>query len=202
MPISRTAGCAPCGSPGPPRASERPYSHQRLAMDAALAGEDLVVVAAHGPGKTLCYNVPVLNAILQTRPTAPCTSSPPRHFPATRRRNSIPSSRIWARRSRPTPTMATPRLGAQGHPGGGPHRGHQPGHAPSGHFAAPRQVGQSFENLRYVVIDDPRLSRRVRLEPANVIRRLKAHLCRFYGANPTFICCSATIANPGELAER
>ena len=47
------------------RGVKRPYSHQRLAIDAALAGEDLVVVTPTASGKTLCYNVPVLNAILQ-----------------------------------------------------------------------------------------------------------------------------------------
>jgi DEAD/DEAH box helicase domain-containing protein len=59
-----------------------------------------------------------------------------------------------------------------------------------------------FENLRYVVIDELHQYRGVfGSHVANVIRRLR-RICRFYGSEPLFICCSATIANPGELAER
>ena len=59
-----------------------------------------------------------------------------------------------------------------------------------------------FENLRYVVIDELHQYRGVfGSHVANVIRRLR-RICRFYGSDPVFICCSATIANPGELAER
>jgi DEAD/DEAH box helicase domain-containing protein len=59
-----------------------------------------------------------------------------------------------------------------------------------------------FENLRYVVIDELHVYRGVfGSHVANVIRRLK-RICRYYGSDPQFICCSATIANPAELAER
>ncbi|RMI25835.1 MAG: DUF1998 domain-containing protein, partial [Calditrichaeota bacterium] len=59
-----------------------------------------------------------------------------------------------------------------------------------------------FENLRYVVIDELHYYRGVfGSHLANVIRRLK-RIARFYGSTPQFICCSATIANPRELAER
>jgi len=58
-----------------------------------------------------------------------------------------------------------------------------------------------FENLKYVVIDEIHAYRGVfGSNLANVIRRLK-RLCEFYGSHPHFICCSATIANPKELAE-
>src|SRR5690606_32955883 len=57
-----------------------------------------------------------------------------------------------------------------------------------------------FENLKYVVIDELHTYRGVfGSHVANVLRRLQ-RICRFYGADPTFICCSATIANPGEHA--
>jgi DEAD/DEAH box helicase domain-containing protein len=57
-----------------------------------------------------------------------------------------------------------------------------------------------FENLEYVVIDELHQYRGVfGSHVANVIRRLR-RVCRFYGSDPVFICCSATIANPAELA--
>jgi DEAD/DEAH box helicase domain-containing protein len=58
-----------------------------------------------------------------------------------------------------------------------------------------------FENLRFVVIDELHAYRGVfGSHLTNVLRRLR-RLCRHYGSNPTFICSSATIANPRELAE-
>ena len=58
-----------------------------------------------------------------------------------------------------------------------------------------------FENLRYVVIDELHYYRGVYgSHLANLLRRLK-RICEFYGSSPQFICCSATIANPNELAE-
>ena len=57
-----------------------------------------------------------------------------------------------------------------------------------------------FENLRYIVLDELHTYRGVfGSHLANVLRRL-ARVARFYGSEPQFICCSATIANPGELA--
>ena len=60
---------------------------------------------------------------------------------------------------------------------------------------------KAFENLRYVVIDELHYYRGVYgSHLANILRRLK-RVCEFYGSSPQFICCSATIANPKELAE-
>ena len=59
-----------------------------------------------------------------------------------------------------------------------------------------------FENLKFVVIDEIHHYRGVfGSHLANIMRRLH-RICKFYGSNPQFICCSATIANPGELASR
>src|SRR5438876_766528 len=60
---------------------------------------------------------------------------------------------------------------------------------------------KAFENLRYIVIDELHSYRGVYgSHLANLLRRLK-RVCEFYGSSPQFICCSATIANPKELAE-
>ena len=59
-----------------------------------------------------------------------------------------------------------------------------------------------FENLRYIVLDELHTYRGVfGSHLANVLRRLR-RIARFYGSDPQFICCSATIANPGELASQ
>ena len=59
-----------------------------------------------------------------------------------------------------------------------------------------------FENLRYIVLDELHTYRGVfGSHLANVLRRLR-RIARFYGSEPQFICCSATIANPGELASQ
>ena len=59
---------------------------------------------------------------------------------------------------------------------------------------------RAFENLRYIVIDELHTYRGVfGSHLANVLRRLR-RVAQFYGSSPQFICCSATIANPGELA--
>src|ERR1700684_10454 len=58
-----------------------------------------------------------------------------------------------------------------------------------------------FENLRYVVVDELHYYRGVYgSQLANIFPRLERR-CEFFGTNPPFICCSATIANPKQLAE-
>ena len=73
------------------------------------------------------------------------------------------------------------------------HLGILPNHTLWAHF---------FSNLKYVVIDEAHVYRGVfGSQVACVLRRLR-RVCEFYGADPQFICCSATIANPGEHVER
>ena len=78
----------------------------------------------------------------------------------------------------------------------------QPGHAPRRRPSAHDRWGDVLSNLRYVVVDEAHVYRGVfGSHVANVLRRLR-RLARIYGADPQFLFASATIANPGELAER
>ena len=184
------------------RGIERPYIHQRLAMEAALAGEDCVVVTPTASGKTLCYNAPVLNAILQNEANRALYIFP------TKALSSDQAAELYSliedmgaevkayTYDGDTPASARTAIRQAGHVVvTNPdmlHQGILPHHA---------KWVKLFENLRYVVIDEIHAYRGVfGSNLANVIRRLK-RVCAFYGSHPTFICCSATIANPGELAE-
>ncbi len=184
------------------RGIERPYVHQRMAMDAALAGEDVVVVTPTASGKTLCYNAPVLDAILKD------PSSRALYIFPTKALSSDQAAELYAliedmgvevrayTYDGDTPASARTAIRQAGHVVvTNPdmlHQGILPHHA---------KWVKLFENLKYVVIDEIHAYRGVfGSNLANVVRRLR-RICRFYGADPTFICCSATIANPGEHAE-
>ncbi len=92
------------------RGIEQLYSHQAEAFDHVAAGRNVVIVTPTASGKTLCYNLPVLNRAARATPApAPCTCSPPRRSPRISSTNSTPSSKRWAPTSAPSPTMAIPR---------------------------------------------------------------------------------------------
>ena len=185
------------------RGIERPYIHQRLAMEAALAGEDCVVVTPTASGKTLCYNVPVLNAILQNEANRALYIFP------TKALSSDQAAELYSliedmgaevkayTYDGDTPASARTAIRQAGHVVvTNPdmlHQGILPHHA---------KWVKLFENLRNVVIDEIHAYRGVfGSNLANVIRRLK-RICAFYGSHPTFICCSATIANPANSPKR
>jgi len=184
------------------RGIDRPYIHQRLAIEAAIRGEDFVVVTPTASGKTLCYNVPVLDAILANEANRALYLFP------TKALSSDQVAELYSliedmgaevkafTYDGDTPASARTNIRQAGHVVvTNPdmlHQGILPHHA---------KWVKLFENLRYVVIDEIHAYRGVfGSNLANVVRRLK-RICRFYGSNPTFICCSATIANPAELAE-
>ena len=183
------------------RGISRPYIHQSRAIEAALARRDFVVVTPTASGKTLCYNVPVLDSILRD--------------PASRALYLFPTKALSSDQvaelysmiedmgadikaytyDGDTPAAARTAIRQAGHVVvTNPdmlHQGILPHHA---------KWVKLFENLKYVVIDEIHAYRGVfGSNLANVIRRLK-RICKFYGAEPTFICCSATIRNPAELA--
>ncbi|MGA3294518.1 MAG: DEAD/DEAH box helicase [Candidatus Acidiferrales bacterium] len=182
---------------------EQLYSHQAVAAETARAGEDFVVVTPTASGKTLCYNLPVLNAVLENPDTRALYLFPTKalaqdqlaelHDLATRLDDSFgvftydgdtPSDARKAIRQRGHVILSNPDM---------LHTGILPHHT---------KWTRLFENLRYIVLDELHTYRGVfGSHLANVLRRL-ARIAQFYGSRPQFICCSATIANPGELASQ
>jgi DEAD/DEAH box helicase domain-containing protein len=183
------------------RGIERPYSHQAEAIELALANTDLVVVTPTASGKTLCYTAPVLDAILKDPSSRALYLFPTKALAQdqleelhgligalgedvktfTYGGDTSPKARRAVRVAGHV-VMTNPDM---------LHAGILPNHT---------KWVRLFENLRYVVIDELHTYRGVfGSHVANLLRRLQ-RICRFYGSDPTFICCSATIANPDELA--
>ena len=179
------------------------YSHQAAAAEAARAGKDFVVVTPTASGKTLCYNLPILNAVLENTDTRALYLFPTKalaqdqlaelHDLAQRLDDSFgvftydgdtPSDARKAIRERGHVILSNPDM---------LHTGILPHHT---------KWTRLFENLRYIVLDELHTYRGVfGSHLTNVLRRL-ARIAQFYGSHPQFICCSATIANPGELASQ
>ena len=179
------------------------YSHQADAFTAVHQGQNIVVVTPTASGKTLCYNLPVLNRILEE--------------PGARALYLFPTKALAADQVDELHQLVT-TLGAD------IKTYTYDGDTPASARRAIRTAGhvvitnpdmlhtailphhtkwlRLFENLRYVVIDELHQYRGVfGSHVANVIRRLH-RICRFYGSAPQFICTSATIGNPQEHAER
>jgi DEAD/DEAH box helicase domain-containing protein len=177
------------------------YSHQARAWAHAENGENVVVVTPTASGKTLCYNLPVLQALLH-QPDARVLYLFPtkalaqdqlaeleqlaRQLPELRMftyDGDTPQDARRAVRARANLVLTNPDM---------LHSGILPHHT---------KWATLFQNLRFVVIDELHAYRGVfGSHLANVIRRLQ-RICRHYGADPRFIMASATIANPREHAE-
>ena len=180
---------------------ERLYSHQAVAAELARAGRNFVVVTPTASGKTLCYNLPVLHEVLDK--------------PDTRALYLFPTKALAQDQLAELHEMATrlgDRFGVSTYDGDTPsdarpsirERGHviltNPDMLHTAILPHHTKWTRLFENLRYVVIDELHTYRGVfGSHLTNVLRRL-ARIAQFYGSQPQFICCSATIANPGELA--
>ena len=179
------------------------YTHQAAAFEAVRAGRNVVVVTPTASGKTLCYNLPVLDAIARD-PSARALYLFPTKALAADQLAELRSLADAADLELKTSTYD--------------------GDTPANVRSVVRAAGQVvitnpdmlhaailphhtkwfklFENLQYVVVDELHTYRGLfGSHVANVIRRLR-RICRHYGANPIFICASATIANPADLAER
>src|SRR5215471_17469634 len=177
------------------------YSHQAATADGVRDGQNVVVVTPTASGKTLCYNLPVLNAVLEKPDTRALYLFPTKALP----QDQLAKLQDLAKRLNDgfgvftydgdTPSDARKSIRERGHIVlSNPdmlHTGILPHHT---------KWMRLFENLRFIVLDELHTYRGVfGSHLANVLRRLK-RIARFYGSDPQFICCSATIANPGELA--
>ncbi len=184
------------------RGIARLYSHQRQAWERLRAGRHTVVVTPTASGKTLCYNLPVLQSVLEEKakalylfPTKALSQDQVAELVELNRAADLgvraftfdgdtPGDARKAVRTRGDIVVSNPDM---------LHQGILPHHT---------KWAQFFECLRYVVIDEMHAYRGVfGSHMANVVRRLR-RVCRFYGTDPVFVLCSATIANPGELAAR
>lgn len=184
------------------RGVAKPYTHQRKAWDAIHSGDNVVVVTPTASGKTMCYNIPVLNQILINDSSRALYLFPTKALGADQVASlyglieTIGAPIKTFTYDGDTPGSARKAIREAGHiVVTNPdmlHANMLPSHT---------KWVKLFENLKYVVIDELHMYRGVfGSNMANVVRRLK-RLCAFYGANPIFICCSATIANPTQLAE-
>ena len=183
------------------------YTHQAAAINHVLAGRHVVITTPTASGKTLCYNVPVLNAVLADDSTRAMYLFPTKALAQDQLAELDRLSTLLAEATSvdlgvftydgDTPQDARKAIRARAHivltNPDMLHAGILPHH--------PRWA-RLFENLRYIVVDELHTYRGVfGSHLANVLRRLR-RICRHYGSDPVFVCCSATIANPRDLAER
>ncbi len=179
------------------------YTHQVDAIQSVLDGKDLVVVTPTASGKTLCYNIPVLQSILENAESRALYLFPTKALSqdqVSELHTMIEPLGVDIKTytfDGDTPVSARKAIRSVGHVVvTNPdmlHQGILPHHT---------KWVKLFERLRYVVIDEVHSYRGVfGSHLANLIRRLK-RICAFYGSFPQFIGCSATIANPKELFEK
>ncbi|MGH9356396.1 MAG: DEAD/DEAH box helicase [Terriglobia bacterium] len=184
------------------RGIEQLYTHQAAAFRLAEAGRNLVMVTPTASGKTLCYNLPVLNSLVQNPETRALYLFPTKALAQDQLAEinrwsetlgeqvrtftydgDTPQDARKAIRARSNLVITNPDM---------LHTGILPHHT---------RWERLFENLRYVVIDELHYYRGVLgSHLTNILRRLK-RIAQFYGSRPQFLCASATIANPRELAE-
>ncbi len=206
------------------------YTHQAEAAEAVHAGKNVVIVTPTASGKTLCYNLPVLNAILEDDDTRAMYLFPTKALAQDQLaelydlnlrlggggEREEQDGRAKARHLHETEQTdrAGSRIGVFTYDGDTPsdarkairEKSHivltNPDMLHTGILPHHTRWTRMFENLRYIVLDELHTYRGVfGSHLCNVLRRLQ-RICKFYGSEPQFICCSATIANPGELASR
>lgn len=183
----------------------RLYSHQAAAADAVCSGRDIVVVTGTASGKTMCYNLPVIDRLLND-PSARALYLFPTKALA---QDQLKTLHLWreshpelADRLRPatydgdTPSSDRRKIRTEAniilsnpdmlHVGVLPYHG---------------RWASFLRKLQYIVVDELHTYRGIFGSNVALVLRRLARICNHYGANPTFVCASATIANPSQLAE-
>ncbi len=181
------------------------YIHQAEAVEAALNGQHVVMVTGTASGKSLAYHLPTLHFMLHDPRACALYLFPTKALAQDQQaalRNllsALPDGEAIRLNTYDGDTPANQRSRIRKEAGiilSNPdmlHAGILPYHSRWSAF---------FQNLRVVVIDEMHVYRGIfGSHMANVLRRLR-RICRFYGSNPIYICASATIANPAELAEK
>ncbi|MEK4717062.1 DEAD/DEAH box helicase [Priestia sp. FSL W8-0524] len=178
------------------------YTHQKTAFDLATAKKNVVAVTPTASGKTLCYNLPVLQSIMENDqaralylfPTKALAQDQKSELNEIIEEMEVPINSYTY--DGDTPANIRQKVRKAGHI-----VITNPDMLHSAILPHHTKWVSLFENLKYIVIDELHTYRGVfGSHVANVIRRLK-RICRYYGSDPIFICTSATIANPRELAE-
>jgi DEAD/DEAH box helicase domain-containing protein len=173
------------------------YAHQRAAWDAAARGENVMVTTGTASGKTLAFNLPVLDALARQPKTRALYLYPTKALAQDQFRTlsgyrvpklrpaiydgDTPTEQRWQIRKWSNVILTNPDM---------VHVGLLPNHD---------RWGDVLANLRYIVVDEAHVYRGVfGSHVANVLRRLR-RLAHVYGSEPQFLLASATISNPGEL---
>jgi len=179
------------------------YTHQAEAVNNVHQSRNVMVSTSSASGKTLCYNIPVLEAVLTEPGSCALYLFPTKALAQDQLRGlkelfcpellkgeevatfdgDTPQDERTEIRKRARVVLTNPDM---------LHVGILPNH---------HQWSRLLKRLKYVVVDEAHVYRGVfGSHVACVLRRLR-RLCNYYGSKPQFICCSATIANPGEHAE-
>ena len=178
------------------------YSHQREALDALHDGEDVVIVTPTASGKSLCYNLPVLQEIcedpaaraLYLFPTKALSQDQLAEFRDLSGQAGLDLSAAVYDGDTPAPIRAVVREAGQVVVT-------NPDMLSTAVLPHHTKWFQLFEQLRYIVVDEAHTYRGIfGSHVANVLRRL-LRVCAHYGSNPRIVCSSATVGNPGELAQ-
>jgi DEAD/DEAH box helicase domain-containing protein len=179
------------------------YSHQAGAINAARCGKNVMVATASASGKTLCYNLPVLETLLEDPTSRALYLFPTKALAQDQLRSlrELASPDIISLADCATFDGDTPQPERAGIKRQAKIVLTNPDMLHVGILPNHKSWSRLLRNLKYVVIDEAHVYRGVfGSHVANVMRRLR-RLCASYGSNPRFICCSATIANPKEHAE-
>jgi DEAD/DEAH box helicase domain-containing protein len=207
----REAQYGELGSPLEPRLQatlkaqgiEKLYSHQVTAIESIREGKNIVVVTSTASGKTLCYNIPVLEALIKDENTRALYLYPTKALAQDQLKKITKFKELdesfgfdAGTYDGDTPTSTRKKLRDSGRVIlSNPdmlHASILPNHSRWSNF---------FMNLKFIVIDEVHSYRGIfGSNVANLMKRLN-RICAHYGSSPQFICCSATISNPKELAE-